>query len=110
MLRSSQATQVPPQHLSHEAPEVQVRIDLEETAHEVRHLTAEGFTTAPAAPRTPGMHAHVSFQLPGGLSISFEVVARAWQQASRVQRFDFVDADPDLLELLLTTADSRVIH
>ena len=83
---------------------------LEETAYAVQHLTVDGFSIAPGAPRTPGLHAHVSFQLAGGLSISFEVVARTTQGLSGLQRFDFVEADPDLIELLLTTAESDVIH
>lgn len=110
MLRSPEVA--PPLHQPtpyHAAP-VRVRLGLEETAYPVQHLTADGFSVASGSPRTPGLHTHVSFQLTGGLSISFEVVARALQGLSGLQRFDFIEADPDLIELLLTTAESDVIH
>lgn len=110
MLRSSRATHVSDQPPSYHSPEVRVRIGLEEAAYSIQQLTSEGFSIAPAAARTPGMRMHASFILPGGLSISFEVVARASRKLSGLQQFDFVDADPDLLDLLLTTADTDVVH
>lgn len=108
MLRSTQATHVPSHLPSYQAPAVRVRIGLEEAAHAVKQLSVTGFSIASPTPRLPGVRTHVSFQLPAGLSISFEAVARPGRAG--LQRFDFVDADPELLDLLLTAADTSVIH
>jgi hypothetical protein len=111
MLRSPEVAQsAQSQPATYHPTPVRVRLGLEETAYAVQHLTVDGFSIIPGSPRTPGAHSHVSFQLDGGLSISFEVVAHSAHTLSGLQRFDFIDADPDLIQLLLTTAKSDVIH
>jgi len=108
MLRSTQATHVPSHVPTYPAPSIRVRIGLEETAHPVKHLSLAGFSVVSPTPYQPGVRAHVSFQLPAGLSISFEAIARPGRAG--LQRFDFIDADPELLDLLLAAADTSVIH
>lgn len=110
MLRSTQAAHVPPQPPAFHPLPLRVRIGLEETSYTVERLTADGFTIAPATPRAAGTRVHVSFQLPAGLSISFEVMAQPWHELSGLQRFDFVAPDTELLELLLTAADTGLVH
>jgi hypothetical protein len=91
---------------------LQVRIGIDDADYEVHDLSPTGFSiaSAPQLARDTATPVHVSFALTPRLSISLRAVARGWQAPEQRQWFDFVDADRDILAVLLLASDTTVVH
>ena len=86
-----------------------MRLGIELADHIVEQLTPEGFVIVRTTSVTPGTCVHASFRTPDGLSIALDAAACPLD-GSELQRFEFIGATPELLNLLLHSPDTGSIH
>jgi len=89
---------------------VYVRINLEAREHRVHDLTPDGFSIAAIRPFSQGTSTHAAFKVPGGLTISVEAVAAWCDDGAPLQWFQFVDADREVIGLLMMALATTGVH
>lgn len=91
---------------------LQARIGIDDVGYEVHDLSPTGFSIASGEKSSldPAAPVHVSFSVTPRLSISLRAVARPMRAREDRQWFDFIDADRDILTVLLLAHDATVVH
>ena len=87
-----------------------VRINLEDRHYQVHDLTPNGFSITATRPVSQGTGAHVSFKMPGGLTVSVEAVAATCEDGAPLQWFEFVDVDREVIGLLMMASATTGVH